>query len=380
MLRADGAPAARRRTAETRGPEAAGQAVDQGPAKDRAADPRNGDDSAKLILVEIRDVLLGQHPGLPGERVGLLRVGQRGFGIVLRVPDRLLEVPLRLRQPGPSASSDAAAPGRDEVRGRGHRTASNQHRLVQHRPRSLAPGLILTATRERAIQRRVCLLDVAQRAERIERPGGPPGPHISGDCLCLGHEGRQLARRSAARHRRGLVDLGIDLTQGGCQPRGCLSQLGFHVLDPVEQIGGLVRGRLGGLEQDRGPSWHSGRQVIPGASEAAVSEVESFERIAGVGGNHRDSFGCVLRTEAVEYLPGRGDPRRLLGDVRLDLGGQLRCSGRQVLQAIERIGLLIEQAVCLRAVHADVGQVPARRRVAHRDVVVEALPEREGGG
>ena len=152
------------------------------------------------------------------------------------------------------------------------------------------------------------------------------------------------------------------------------------MLDSVEQIGGLVGGRLGGLEQDRGPSCHSGRQVVPSASEAAASEVESFERIVGVGGHHRDSFGGVPRTEAIEYLPGRADPRRLLGDVCLDLGGQPRCPGRQVLQAVERLGLLIEQAVCLRAVHADVGQVPARCRVAHRDIVVEALPEREGGG
>ena len=69
----------------------------------------------RLSSSKLATSCLGQRPGLPAERVGVLRLGQRGLGVVLRAPDRLLEVPLRLRQPGPGARSDAAAPGRDEV-------------------------------------------------------------------------------------------------------------------------------------------------------------------------------------------------------------------------------------------------------------------------
>jgi hypothetical protein len=211
-----------------------------------------------LVVAEFGHVVLGQRPGLLGQGVGVLGLSHGRLRVVPGDRDRLLKVPVRFGQPRPGRRINPAAPGGDEVFGRGNGTAGHEHDLVEN-----GPGPVLTLRfaadhGEGVVEGRVGLLKLAEGGQGIERRTrrdlvanvgrGGPGPVDHGGPV-IGLAGQQC---------HGLRDLDIDLPQRGGQGRGGLGELGLQVLDAIEQRLRLVGCGLGRLQV------HRRRAVPPG--------------------------------------------------------------------------------------------------------------------
>jgi hypothetical protein len=91
--------------------------------------------------------------------------------------------------------------------------------------------------------------------------------------------------------------------------------------------------------------------------QAGSGEIQPFGSLAGAGRDCRNGLRRIPCGQPGEYLAGPLDPGGLLGDVRVNLGGELRRAGLQVYEPVERLGLLVEQAARLGAPGADLGQL-----------------------
>ena len=105
--------------------------INQDAAKDGTAKGSRG--AAWPVRAEPGDVLLGEDGPPQSQGVGVLGLGHGRLGVITNEADGLLEVPVRLGQPGPGTRADRTAPGRDKVTGGSHRSARYEHRLVEHR-------------------------------------------------------------------------------------------------------------------------------------------------------------------------------------------------------------------------------------------------------
>lgn len=149
-------------------PAAAEDLAEDDPAEHRAAHaalPRPAGAAVRVLVGPY--VLFGELLGLPRERVRLLGLRQRARRIRAGQGEGALQVPLRLRQPGPGLAADRAPTRGDVVRRRADGAAGRQQRLLQQARRPLPAALPLTGPREGLVEGRVGLLDPAQRVDRV---------------------------------------------------------------------------------------------------------------------------------------------------------------------------------------------------------------------
>ncbi len=181
---------------------AAQESAEDDPAEDRTANPAAPSlYTARTVPVPVRPhILFGQAPCLPGQRVGLMGLGQRTLWIVRA--DQLpgpLQPPLGLREPGPGLAADGPPIRRDVVRGGGDRRARGEHRLVEQGPGPTVTLLTFAGPGQRLVQCGIGLLHPAQRIDRVVAAGLQLPVHIAQYRLRAGDPAPQVRGRHPLR-------------------------------------------------------------------------------------------------------------------------------------------------------------------------------------
>ena len=317
------------------------------------------------------DVLLSEQAAPQSQGVGVLSLGDGCLGVIPHEPDGLLEMPVRLGQPGPGARADRTAPRCDEVPGGSDRCACYEHRLVEHGASPYLPLGVCPVAGKRIAERGTGPLHVSKRCQGVEWSGCSLCPSRSCGLVRSSGEAGPLVAGPSGQQGVSIGYLGADFAQRSGERGVGLGQPGGRTLHCHEQVGSLIGGGLGRLQRGRNRRRPYGSQLRSSIGDNGRGEVQPLGCFIRVGGDCVDGLRRVSSCEAGQYLAGRADPGGLLGHMSVHFGQQLRHPRRGVLQPVERLGVVIEHSACLEAPGRNLGELSLPRRVTFLAVLIQ---------